>query len=92
MRRTAEVNRGRAGHGDFISGLEGRGRAFSIQYINIRGKLPEWGKDKALWKTLFFASSTVAAKRKKKKTPLEHRNLTLQLCIQQVSCFQRQNI
>lgn len=31
-------------------------------------------------------------KKKKKTTPLVHRNLTLQLCIQQVSCFQRQNI
>lgn len=45
--KAAEVNRGRAAHGDHISELEEKGRMFSNSCCDIKGKYTE--KAKALW-------------------------------------------
>lgn len=45
--KAAEVNRGRAAHGEHISVLEEKGRIFSNSCQNIKGKHIE--KAKALW-------------------------------------------
>lgn len=45
--KAAEVNRGRAAHGDLTSVLEEKGRIFSNSRCNVRGKHTE--KAKALW-------------------------------------------